>query len=205
MGKFIDNLQETLQKKAEETNANATKVDETITATFGNTILGTMPKALRNKCLLLSCLFGGIGILGIVFAIVYKTPAFIICAVALILFAILSTFNIIFQYRSGNILEITGVIISRDKGGYRRQKKYASVEDDKHRVFRIMLTDGQRRYKVGDIITFYTTKDGISSPVDAEYRVFKLFAVERFNASIMEEEAEEQDNFDDLTLKPKDE
>lgn len=179
------------------------RIDENTAAAFGETSFDTLPTALRNRCLKNLILFVGVAIAIIILSFVSKQYTFLIGAGAVLLFGVLTTYFIIKNYKSGNVLEITGVITQKEKEGYRRQYKYASVEDDNHRVYRIMLTDRQRRYKIGDIITFYTTKDSIGRPVDAEYRVFKIYAIERFNTSISSDEVEDdKKDLNDLVVKP---
>lgn len=179
-------------------------VDEQVAADFGNTTFGELPKALRNRCLTNLGLFVGIGVFSVIIALAYGVYPFLLCSAILILFGIITVYFIIRNFKNGEILEITGVVTQKDREGYRKQHKYINIEDDNHRVYRLLLTEKSRRFKVGDMVTFYTTKDSISQPVDAEYRVFKLYAIERFNASVTEEDAE-QDNLDDLVIKPKSE
>lgn len=185
--------------------ANPTEMlDEKTAEGFGNTIFSTLPTALRNRCIFNILTFVGVGLLTAILAIAYGAYPLLICSAVLILFGIVTVLFILNNFKKGNILEITGVIIAKDKEGYRKQHKYINIEDDCHRVYRLLITEKVKRYKIGDIIVFYTTKDSISQPVDAEYRVFKTYAIERFNASVSNEE-EEKDNFEDLVIKPKSE
>ena len=84
--------------------------------------------------------------------------------------------------------EIEGVVIEKERSGYRKQKVFLYIQTPKKAVYRILATESGMKYKKGNIVRFYTTKNSLNNLQDGVYIVNSVYAVDRLSAKVTSDE-----------------
>lgn len=152
----------------------------------------TFPLAIRNKIMSLAGLFLGGGFAVFLLFLVAGGMEFWYLPAMVIVFGIFLIGQLYYLASNGQLKEVEGVIIDKEKDGYRKQNSYLVVQDTKSAVYRIIATDHSKNYKIGDIVRFYSVADALTHLKDGVYEVRVVHAIERLSAKITTDEEDEK-------------
>ena len=132
------------------------------------------------------------GLLLLLFLIVVKAWEFVYMAVGIVLFGVYISLYLYHMAVTGKMVEVEGVIIEKERTGYRKQKLYLYIQTSKHAVYRILATELGMKYKEGNIIRFYSNEDSLNNLQDGVYIVNTVYASERLSAKITSDDEDEE-------------
>ena len=137
-------------------------------------------------------LFVGGGLLLMIFLMAVGMWELIYAAVGIILFGIYISLYTYHLVLTDNMQEIEGVVIEKERSGYRKQKVFLYIQTPKKAVYRILATESGMKYKEGNIVRFYTTKNSLNNLQDGVYIVNSVYAVDRLSAKVTSDEEDEE-------------
>lgn len=137
-------------------------------------------------------LFVGGGLLLLIFLMAVGMWELIYAAVGIILFGIYISLYTYHLVLTDNMQEIEGVVIEKERSGYRKQKVFLYIQTPKKAVYRILATESGMKYKKGNIVRFYTTKNSLNNLQDGVYIVNSVYAVNRLSAKVTNDEEDEE-------------
>lgn len=137
-------------------------------------------------------LFVGGGLLLLIFLMAVGMWELIYAAVGIILFGIYISLYTYHLVLTDNMQEIEGVVIEKVRSGYRKQKVFLYIQTPKKAVYRILATESGMKYKKGNIVRFYTTKNSLNNLQDGVYIVNSVYAVDRLSAKVTSDEEDEE-------------
>ena len=132
------------------------------------------------------------GLLLLLFLIVVKAWEFVYMAVGIILFGIYISLYLYHMAATGKMVEVEGVIIEKERTGYRKQKLFLYIQTPNHAVYRILATELGMKYKEGNIMRFYSSVDSLKNLQDGVYIVNTVYASQRLSAKITNDEEDEK-------------
>lgn len=185
---------EVLEEYEAEYEAEYETEDEDDVHTWSN-----MPEAIKDKILQTLGLFCGGGLLLFAFILINRRYFNLwICTAMMVVFGIVTSISIYLQYSKGLIEEVEGVIIEKEKNSVLRAAKKTLknavtvlVQAEDNVVYQITLYGSQTGFKEGQTVKFYSPKDKLNNFKDGVYVVNTIYAVQRVNVALTEEELEE--------------
>lgn len=154
--------------------------------------LDDFPAAVRNKLVMLTALFIGGGIALILFFFVMGMLDFWYLPIAVIGYGLYLIMQLYYLASNEKLREIEGVVIDKEKSGYRKQNHFLVVQTSKGAVYRVFATDHSSQYKEGDIVRFYSTREALNNLKDGVFEVRVVYAIERVSAKVTTDEEDEK-------------
>lgn len=142
------------------------------------------PAAVRAKIVSLFLAFISGGLLFLVLLGALGMEEYWYLAAIIILFGVVMVAQLSYYAARGKLKEVEGVVIEKERNGYRRQYTYLWVQTAKGSVYRIYATDKSRGYKEGDIVRFYSNADNLHNLRDGIHEIRVVYAIERLSAKI---------------------
>lgn len=132
------------------------------------------------------------GLFLLLFLLVVKAWDFVYMAVGIVLFGIYISLYLYHMAITGKMVEVEGVIIEKERTGYRKQKLFLYIQTPNHVVYRILATELGMKYKEGNIMRFYSTADSLKNLQDGVYIVNTVYASQRLSAKITNDEEDKK-------------
>jgi hypothetical protein len=161
-----------------------TQLKEKLFPSIGKEIPTGVSKQIHKNL----AMFVGGGIFLLIFLLAVQAWEFLYMAVGIILFGLYISLYIYHLALTDKIREIEGVVIEKERSGYRKQKLYLYIQTPKHAVYRILVTESGRKYKEGNIVRFYSVANALNNLQDGVNIVSSVYAVERLSAKVTSDE-----------------
>lgn len=149
------------------------------------------PSAVRSKLMSLFFVFiGGGAIMLLLFSVLGMLQYWYLPAIVIV-FGLFMILQLAYYSSNDKLREVEGVVIDKERDGYRKQNSYLLVQTAKGAVYRVIATEKSRKYKEGDIVRFYSNADALKNLKDGIYEVRVVYAMERLSAKITDEKEDE--------------
>lgn len=149
------------------------------------------PPAVRSKLMSLFFVFiGGGAIMLLLFSALGMLQYWYLPAIVIV-FGLFMILQLAYYSSNDKLREVEGVVIDKERDGYRKQNSYLLVQTAKGAVYRVIATEKSRKYKEGDIVRFYSNADALKNLKDGIYEVRVVYAMERLSAKITDEKEDE--------------
>lgn len=154
--------------------------------------MAEFPAAVKNKLITLFLLFIGGGAALILALLAAGMSDMWYFPLIIMGYGIYLIFQLYYMASSGNLKETEGVVIDKERSGYRKQNSYLIVQTSRGVVYRVIATDRSSQYKEGDIVRFYSTKEALNHLKDGVFEVRVVYAIERVSAKVTTDEEDEK-------------
>lgn len=150
------------------------------------------PPAVRAKLLSLFLAFISGGTVFLILLGVLGMLEYWYFAAFIILFGVGMILQLSYFAANDRLTEVEGVVIEKERDGYRKQHLYLLIQTVKGDVYRIYAADKSRKYKEGDIVRFYSAADQLNNWRDGICEARVVYAMERVTAKITTDEEDEK-------------
>lgn len=150
------------------------------------------PAAIKSRIVTLSGLFIGGGTALLLIFLTAGMASYWYLPVLVMVYGVYLVWQLYHLAASDKIREKEGVLIDKEKGGYRKQHSFLVIQTPEGNVYRVLATERSRQYRVGDIVRFYSTPNALNHLKDGVFEVRVIYAIERVSAKVTTDEEDKK-------------